>query len=146
LSCESDAPQVGSVRFDSTRVVKVNGRKTNRRKTRPYSTSITKTRTLQPLGTVSKPIRVPYEGHHQHRTVNVVDVHGSVHHTRNDVEITNKMRPCIRIYYSIVSYCSTSFERHIAHHQKLKNCIFILWFTYVCGCRPLSAAGNHKRM
>jgi len=37
LSCDSDAPQVGSVRSDSTRVVKVNRRKTNRRKTRPYS-------------------------------------------------------------------------------------------------------------
>jgi hypothetical protein len=32
LSCESDAPQVGSARFDSTRVVNVNRRKTNRRK------------------------------------------------------------------------------------------------------------------
>jgi hypothetical protein len=31
LSCDSDAPQVGSARSDSTRVVKV-----NRRKTRPY--------------------------------------------------------------------------------------------------------------
>jgi len=36
LSCDIDAPQVGSARFESTRVVKVN-RKTNRRKTRPYS-------------------------------------------------------------------------------------------------------------
>jgi len=35
-SCDSDAPQVGSARSDSTRVVKVNRRKTNRRKTRPY--------------------------------------------------------------------------------------------------------------
>jgi hypothetical protein len=31
LSCDSDAPQVGSARFDSTRVVKLNRRKTNRR-------------------------------------------------------------------------------------------------------------------
>jgi hypothetical protein len=36
LSCDSDAPQVGSARSDSTRVAKVNRRKTNRRKTRPY--------------------------------------------------------------------------------------------------------------
>jgi hypothetical protein len=36
LSCDSDAPQVGSVRSDWTRVVKVNRRKSNRRKTRPY--------------------------------------------------------------------------------------------------------------
>jgi len=36
LSCDSDAPQFGSARSDSTRVVKVNRRKANRRKTRPY--------------------------------------------------------------------------------------------------------------
>jgi len=36
LSCETDASQVGSARSDSTTVVKVNRRKTNRRKTRPY--------------------------------------------------------------------------------------------------------------
>jgi hypothetical protein len=38
------------------------------------------------------------------------------------------MRPNIRIYYSNVSYCSTCFEQHIAHHQELKNCICSLWF------------------
>jgi len=43
-------------------------------------------------------------------------------------EITNKMRPYIRIYYSNVSYCSTCFERHISHHQELKNFICSLWF------------------
>jgi hypothetical protein len=36
LSCDIDAPQIGSARSDTTRVVKVNRRKTNRRKTRPY--------------------------------------------------------------------------------------------------------------
>jgi len=40
MSCDSDLPQVGSARSDSTRVVKVNRLKTNRRKTRPYCTSI----------------------------------------------------------------------------------------------------------
>ena len=34
--CNSDAPQVGSARSDSTRVVKVNHHKTNCHKTRPY--------------------------------------------------------------------------------------------------------------
>jgi hypothetical protein len=34
LSCDSDAPQVGGARSDWTRGVKVNSRKTNRRKTR----------------------------------------------------------------------------------------------------------------
>ena len=38
-SCDTDAPHVGSARSDSTRVVKVNRRKTNRRKTRPYCIS-----------------------------------------------------------------------------------------------------------
>jgi hypothetical protein len=36
LSCDSDAPQVGSAWSDSTRVVKLNPHKTNRRKRRPY--------------------------------------------------------------------------------------------------------------
>jgi hypothetical protein len=31
------------------------------------------------------------------------DVHGSVHYNINRIEITNKMRPCSRIYYSNVS-------------------------------------------
>jgi hypothetical protein len=35
---DSDAPQVGSARSDSARVVKVNRRKTKRRKTRLYCT------------------------------------------------------------------------------------------------------------
>jgi hypothetical protein len=34
--CVSDAPQFGSALSDSTRVVKLNRPKTNRRKTRPY--------------------------------------------------------------------------------------------------------------
>jgi len=37
FSCDSDAPQVGSARSDWTRDVKLNRRKTNRRKMRPYS-------------------------------------------------------------------------------------------------------------
>ena len=36
LSCDSGAPQVGSARSDSTSVLKVNRRKTDRRKTRPH--------------------------------------------------------------------------------------------------------------
>ena len=33
----------------------------------------------------------------------IFDVRGSVHHNTNRIEITNKMRPCSRIYYSNVS-------------------------------------------
>jgi hypothetical protein len=32
-----------------------------------------------------------------------LDVYGSAHHNINLIEITNKMRPCSRIYYSYVS-------------------------------------------
>ena len=32
-----------------------------------------------------------------------LDIHGSVHHNTDRIEITNKMRPCSRIYYSNVS-------------------------------------------
>jgi hypothetical protein len=38
------------------------------------------------------------------------------------VEITNKMQPCNRIYYSKTSIeGSTCFERHTAHHQELQT-------------------------
>jgi len=40
LSCDIDAPPVGSARCDSTRVVRVNRPTTNRRKTRPYCISL----------------------------------------------------------------------------------------------------------
>jgi hypothetical protein len=40
LSCDSDAPHVWTARSDSTRVVEVNRRKTNRRKTRPYRINV----------------------------------------------------------------------------------------------------------
>jgi hypothetical protein len=33
----------------------------------------------------------------------VLDIHGSLHHNINLIEITNKIRPCSRIYYSNVS-------------------------------------------
>ena len=32
-----------------------------------------------------------------------LDVHGSMHHNINLIEITNKMQPCSRIYYFSVS-------------------------------------------
>ena len=35
--------------------------------------------------------------------ISKLDVHGSMHHNINLTEITNKMRPCSRIYYSTVS-------------------------------------------
>ena len=50
LSCDSDALQVGSARSNSTRVVKVNRRKTNRRKTRPYCNCKQQRRSQWPRG------------------------------------------------------------------------------------------------
>ena len=32
-----------------------------------------------------------------------LDIHGSVYHNLNCIEITKKMRPCTRVYYSNVS-------------------------------------------
>jgi hypothetical protein len=69
-------------------------------------------------------------------------VTGLLYHILIILEITNKMRPCIRIYYSNVSYCSTYFERYIAHHQELKNCICSLWF-YVSLWLPAADSGRH---
>jgi hypothetical protein len=40
LSCNSDAPQVGRAWSDSVKVIKVNGRKMNHHKTKPYSVII----------------------------------------------------------------------------------------------------------
>jgi hypothetical protein len=52
LSCDSDAPQVGSARSEWTKVVKVNSCKTNRRKTRPYCTIKLTTRCVVPTETL----------------------------------------------------------------------------------------------
>jgi hypothetical protein len=54
------------------------------------------------------------------------------------------MRPCIGIYYSNVSYCSTCFERHIAHHQELNNCICSLWF-YIRLWLPAAVSGQQPQ-
>jgi hypothetical protein len=85
---------------------------------------------------------------HEARTMSKfhkLDAHGFVHHSINNLEITNKMRPCIRIYYSNVPYCSTCFEGHVALHQKLKNCICSLWF-YICLWLPVTVSDRQPRM
>ena len=61
LSCDSDTPQFGSTRSESTRVVKVNRPKTNHRKTGPYCTFLW-TANLAPgyyQYTSAKPIFMP---------------------------------------------------------------------------------------
>jgi hypothetical protein len=52
-------------------------------------------------------------------------------------EIANKMRQCIKIYYSMLMWSSTCFGRHTAHHQELKTALAISGFAYVKGCWPL---------
>jgi hypothetical protein len=44
-----------------------------------------------------------YRPHYSYSSYGLLDVHGSVHHNINLTEITNKMRPRSRIYYSSVS-------------------------------------------
>jgi MOSC domain-containing protein YiiM len=53
---------------------------------------------------------------------NELDVHGSVHHNINLIEITKKMQPCSRIYYSNVSQLLNTFratQRSSSGAQKL---------------------------
>jgi len=51
-----------------------------------------------------------------------LDVRGSVHHSINHIEITNKMQPCTRIYYSNVYQLLNMFratQRSSSGAQKL---------------------------
>jgi hypothetical protein len=52
-------------------------------------------------------------------------------------EIANKMRQCIKIYYSMFIWSSTCFGRHTAHHQELKTTLASSGFAYVKGCWTL---------
>jgi len=55
VSCGCDVPQVGSFRSDWIRVVKVNRRKTNRRKARPYCIRTLSARVVSCCEHVSEP-------------------------------------------------------------------------------------------
>ena len=55
------------------------------------------------------------------------------------IEITNKVQPCTRIYYSsvlLIAYYVSSDTPLIIRSSK--TVIAASGFTYVCGCRPLS--------
>ena len=54
------------------------------------------------------------------------------------VEITNKMQPCIRIYYSRVYWRLNMFRAAHRSSSGALNCICSLWFVYTCGDQPLS--------
>ena len=53
------------------------------------------------------------------------------------VEITNKMQPCNRIYYSTVHWRLNMFRAAYRSSSGALNCICCLWFTYTCGDRRL---------
>ena len=62
---------------------------------------------------------------------------------KNHIEITNKMQPYTRIYYSIISLIA----QHVSSDIPLiirssKTVIAASGLTYVCGCRQLPATTN----
>jgi hypothetical protein len=54
------------------------------------------------------------------------------------VEITNKMQPYNRIYYSKVFWFLDMFRAAHRPSSGALNCICSLWFIYTCGDQPLS--------
>jgi len=54
------------------------------------------------------------------------------------VEITSKMQPCNRVYYSKVYRRLIMFQAAYRSSSGALNCICSLWFIYACGDRPLS--------
>jgi len=92
LSCDSDAPQVGSAWSDSTGVVKVNRRKTNRRKTRPYRTF------LQNAGILLRYTRL-------HLLLRIKNIHGHL--------LLSTVRPSDKCYLKPV----TSYSLYIHVHR-----------------------------
>ena len=69
----------------------------------------------------------------------MLDVRGSVHHSINHTEITNKMQLCTRIYYSNVYQLLNMFRVTPLIIRSSKTVIAASGFTYVCGCQPLTA-------
>jgi hypothetical protein len=63
-----------------------------------------------------------------------LDVRGSVHHSTVHMEKSNKMQQCIKMYYSIFIWSSTSFGRHTAHHQEPKTALAVSGFANMKGC------------
>ena len=59
------------------------------------------------------------------------------------VEITNKMQPCNRIYYSKMYWGLNMFRAAYRSSSGAPNCICSLWFIYTCGDQPLSMLGGN---
>ena len=60
------------------------------------------------------------------------------------VEITNKMQPCNRIYYSKVYWRLSMFRAAHRSSSGALNCICSL-FTYTCGDQPLSSLSGKRQ-
>ena len=78
------------------------------------------------------------------------NVRGSVHHSINHREITNKIKPCTRIYYSSVYQLLNMFRATHRSSSGSKNCNCSLWFYIrLWGGRPLSrlslGSGRHPQ-
>jgi len=65
-------------------------------------------------------------------------------YSNESVEITNKMQPCNRIYYSKVYWRLNMFRAAYRSSSGALNCICSLWFIYTCGDRPLSRLSGKK--
>jgi hypothetical protein len=73
---------------------------------------------------------------------NGLDVHGSVHHNTNLIEMTNKMQICRTICYSIVPWLLNMFRAILPLIiRSFQTVITASGFTHVCRCRPLSWQG-----
>jgi hypothetical protein len=69
-----------------------------------------------------------------------LDVHGSVHYSTNHIEITNKMQPSTRIYYSsVLLIAQRVFSDTLLIIGSSKTVLAASGFTCICGCRQLSS-------
>jgi len=57
-------------------------------------------------------------------------------HLFESVEITNKVQPCSRIYYSKIYWRLNMFRAAYCSSSGAPNSIYSLWFIYPCSDRP----------
>jgi hypothetical protein len=73
----------------------------------------------------------------------------NIFNPQESVEITNKMQPCNRIYYSKIYWSLSMFRAAYRSSLGATNCICNLWFIYTCGDRSLwslSGIQNWQRL
>jgi len=72
----------------------------------------------------------------RYRTRNTRHLNSSACYNES-VEVTNKMQPCTRIYYSKGCRRLNMFRAAYRSSSGAPNCICSIWFIYTCGGRPL---------